>query len=253
MLKQFLRSHGRTLLFFTVMGLVGGFFTGLYVLDSYPAELQQQMLAQGLDRSTLGVVSAVQSAGYGLVLGALGIMLSKKIGLWREKLRFEKKPLLSTALVSLFGGAVMILADVLLFGKFSQVIADSYLVKPSIPFILGSVTYGAVIEEVMLRLFLMSLVAFVLHKLFGKGRAYPTEAAMIAANVIAGLLFAAGHLPTSAATLGLTPLIVFRCFLLNGGIGLLLGRLYRKCGLQYAMIAHGGCHAVSKAIWLLFL
>ena len=39
----------------------------------------------------------------------------------------------------------------------------------------------------------------------------------------------------------------------NGGIGLLFGLLYRKYGLRYAMIAHGGCHVVSKLIWILFV
>ena len=51
----------------------------------------------------------------------------------------------------------------------------------------------------------------------------------------------------------LTPMIIFRCFLLNGGFGLLFGWLYRKYGLRYAMIAHGGCHVVSKLIWILFV
>ena len=39
----------------------------------------------------------------------------------------------------------------------------------------------------------------------------------------------------------------------NGGIGLMFGRLYRKHGIAYAMIAHAGCHIVSKLIWVLFL
>ena len=35
--------------------------------------------------------------------------------------------------------------------------------------------------------------------------------------------------------------------------GLAFGWLYRKYGLRYAMIAHGGCHVVSKLIWILFI
>jgi hypothetical protein len=54
-------------------------------------------------------------------------------------------------------------------------------------------------------------------------------------------------------TIGASPLIIFRCLALNGGLGLLFGWLYRKHGLRYAMIAHGGCHIVSKLIWLLFI
>ena len=40
---------------------------------------------------------------------------------------------------------------------------------------------------------------------------------------------------------------------LNVSTTLLFGRLYRKHGLRYAMLAHGGCHIVSKLIWLLFI
>ena len=253
MLKKFLKTYWKILAFFALTGAVGGFFTGLFLMESYPADIQQQLLQQGMNDMLLAVITAVQAVGYGVVLGAIGIVLAKKIGLWKEMLCFEKKSLLAAAMVSLASGLALILLDVLFFSKFSSAIADSYLVKPSIPFLLGSVTYGAVIEEVMLRLFLMSLVAFVLHRLFGKGREYPAEAVLIAANVIAALLFAAGHLPATAEMMGLTPMIVFRCFALNGGIGLLFGRLYRKHGLQYAMLAHGGCHVVSKGIWLLFL
>ena len=98
----------------------------------------------------------------------------------------------------------------------------------------------------------MSLIALVLHKLFENGKAQTSVAVLVAANVIAAVLFAAGHLPATAAFMGLTPMIVARCFLLNGGFGLLFGWLYRKYGLQYAMLAHGGCHIVSKLIWILF-
>ena len=50
----------------------------------------------------------------------------------------------------------------------------------------------------------------------------------------------------------LTPLILVRCFLLNGGFGLVFGRLYRKYGIQYAMLSHALLHIVSKLIWTVF-
>ena len=53
--------------------------------------------------------------------------------------------------------------------------------------------------------------------------------------------------------LGDSFLIIARCIILNGGIGLLFGYLYRKYGLRYAMIAHAGCHLISKLIWILFI
>ena len=260
-MKKFIKSYWKTLLFFAVIGLLGGFFTGIYVLDSYPADIKQQLLeelnASGLGQFPadilMGVITAIQSAGYGIVLGAIGIWLGKKTGLWKDERTITKKPLVASLIVAVVGGLAMILLDILFFGHYSEAIMNSYEVKPSIPYMLASVTYGGVIEEVMLRLFWMSLIAFVLHKLFGKKHDKPTVAILILANVIAAILFAAGHLPATAELLGVTPMIIVRCFLLNGGLSLLFGWLYRKYGLRYSMIAHGGCHIVSKLIWILFI
>lgn len=260
-MMQFLKTYYKTLIFFAVVGLIGGFFLGLYVLDSYPAELQDQLIGElnavglaGLSTEILiGVITAFQSAGYGIVLGALGICLGKKIGLWKDERSITRKPLIVTIIISVLGGLVMILSDIMFFGKYSEVIIDSYVKKPTLVYLLASVTYGAVIEEVMLRLFFMSLVAFILHKLFSNRQDRPTTAVLVASNIIAAILFSAAHLPTTFLMLGGSPIIIARCFLLNGGLGLFLGLLYRKFGLRYAMIAHGGYHIVSKLIWILFI
>lgn len=252
-MKDFIKKYGKLLLIFAVIGLFGGYFVSLYGLDSYPEEIRQEMLSQGMTETLLAVIGAIQSAGYGFILGAIGIVLAKKVGLWRDTFAFEKKPLLITAVWAVIGGLFLILPDLWFFGNYEPAIRESYLVKPTVPYLLATVTYGAVIEEVMLRLFMMSLIAFILHKLFEKGKAETSVAVLIASNVIAALLFAAGHLPATDILFGLTPMIVFRCFLLNGGFGLLFGWLYRKYGLKYAMLAHGGCHIVSKLIWILFV
>ena len=260
-MKNFIKVYWKTLLFFAMIGLLGGFFTGIYVLDSYPADIKQQLLEElnGISLGQvsadilMGIITAIQSAGYGIVLGAIGIWLGKKIGTWKDERVITKKPLAISLVVSVVGGLAMILLDMLFFGQYSDVIMNSYATKPTIPYLLATVTYGAVIEEVMLRLFWISLIAYVLHKLLEKKHDKPTAAILIVANVIASLLFAAGHLPATAQLMGLTPVIIVRCFLLNGGLGLLFGWLYRKYGLRYSMIAHGGCHLVSKLIWILFI
>lgn len=252
-MKSFIKTYWKTIIFFGLIGLLGGFFIGIYLMDSYPLEIQQQLIAQGINDTLLGIITAVQSAGYGIVLGALGIWLSKKTGLWKDEISITKKPLIASFIVAIVGGLSMILSDILFFGKYSDVIMNSYDVKPTIPYMLAMVTYGAIIEEVMLRLFMMSLIAFILHKVFCKKNEKTAIWILVVSNIISALLFAAGHLPTTFIMIGSTPLIIFRCFLLNGGIGLLFGRLYRKYGLRYAMIAHGGCHVVSKLIWILFI
>jgi len=252
-MKAFIKNYWKTLLFFAVVGLICGYTVGLYQLDSYPEEMKQELYAQGLNDTLLGLVTAMQSAGYGLFLGAAGIWLGKKVGLWKDERHITKKPLLAALIIAVVGGLALILPDLLIFGKYEPALLDMYAVKPTVPFLLATVTYGAVIEEVMLRLFMMSLVAFVLHLLFERKRDGVSTAVLVAANVTSALLFAAGHLPGNDMMFGLTPVIVLRCMLLNGVFGLAFGWLYRKFGLRYAMIAHGGCHVVSKLIWILFI
>ena len=255
---DFIKRYYKTLLFFAVVGLLGGFFVGLYTLDSYPPSVREE-LATELNKSGLGtipidiavaVTTAVQSLLYGVALGALGILLGKKTGFWKDEISITKKPLTYALPGAIGGGLLMILSDLLFFNNVSEAIKESYATKPSLAYILATVTYGAVIEEVMLRLFLLSLVTWLLHKIFKKD---VSNTMGMVANLICALLFAAGHLPATALLIGLTPWTVLRCFLLNGGLGLLFGWLYRKWGLRYAMIAHGGCHVVSKLIWILFL
>lgn len=252
-MKSFIKTYWKTLLFFGIVGLIGGYFVGIYQLDSFPLEMQQEFFDQGITKTELGLISAIQSAGYGIILGALGIILGKKIGLWKDEKSITKKPLITSIIVAIVGGLVLILSDILFFGQYSESIMNSYASKPTIPYMIATVTYGAVIEEVMLRLFIMSLIAYILHKLFEKKKDKPSNSILIISNVITALLFAAGHLPITFILLGNSPLIIFRCFLLNGGFGLLFGYLYRKYGFRYAMIAHGGCHVVSKLIWILFI
>ncbi len=252
-MKAFVKKYWKTLLFFAVVGLMGGYTVGLYQLESYPAEMKKELCDQGFNDTLIGIITAVQSAGYGLVLGAAGIWLGKKVGLWKDEQRIEKRPLLAALIISVLGGAALILPDLLFFGKYEQVLLDMYTVKPTIPYMLATVTYGAVIEEVMLRLFMMSLVAFILHKLFERRREGVSASVLVAANVVSALLFAAGHLSANEMMFGLTSMIVIRCMLLNGGFALAFGWLFRKHGLRYAMIAHGGCHVASKLIWILFI
>ena len=251
MVKQFIKKYWLTLLVFILSGAIGGFLITPGVIAGYPADIREQIYAEGVNDLVLSLATGYQYAIYGLVLGVPGIVLAKKIGLWNDKLTFKLKPIAFSVIIALIGGVSMIAFDLLWFGKVNQPIADSYLVKPTLATIFGSIILGGIVEEVMLRLFMMSLIAFLLTKIFKKCE--NKEILFIIANVISAILFSAGHLPATSLILGLTPLTVFRCFLLNGGIGLMFGLLYRKHGLQYAIIAHAGCHVVSKLIWLLFI
>ena len=74
-MKQFIKTYWKTLAFFAAAGLVGGFLTGLFLMDSYPDEIRQQLLDQKITDTALGLITALQAAGYGIVLGAITLLV----------------------------------------------------------------------------------------------------------------------------------------------------------------------------------
>lgn len=230
---------------------VAAWFTVLYQLELYDPATIETMLAQVGSMEIVILISVVQTVLYAAVCGFFGNILAGKVGLLKP-IRFERKAVLHTLLLSMIGGIVFSL-DYWTFGTWIPGIRESIEAGMSGYGWIASVLYGGIIEEVMMRLFMMSLLTWLIWKLFlRKYEAAPAGAA-IAANVIAALLFAAGHLPATVITFGtLTPVILVRCFLLNGSFGLLFGWLYRRYGIQYAMLSHALLHIISKTVWLIF-
>ncbi len=233
------------------IAIVAGIFVSFYQLDIYSDEVIAEMAAQFGSKDILIVIGAVQTAVYALFLGFFGYILAEKLGLWKP-IKFEKKKLMITLGISVLGGILFSL-DYWTFGSVIDGIQEGNASALTVSGIIASVLYGGVIEEVMMRLFFMSLIALLIWKVFFRKldrESIPTGV-FVAANTIAALAFAAGHLPATLSAFGeLTPLLLFRCFLLNGGFGLIFGWLYRKYGIVYAMTSHALFHIVSKLIWL---
>lgn len=231
---------------------VAGYFTALYQIQMLDAATLAQVIAELGSQGAMIAVYILQTVVYAGISAFVGYIFSSKLGLMRP-VRFQKKQTVLTLAVSLIGGVLLSL-DYWTFGKWIDGVREATDLTMNIPVVLASVLYGGVVEELMLRLFLMSLTAWLIWKVaFGKQETAPT-AAIVAANVLSALLFAAGHLPATQLLFGqLTPLLLLRCFLLNGGAGILFGFLYRKHGIQYAMLSHALLHIVSKLIWFVFL
>ena len=249
-MKTIIKDNLKYIIFLAIFGLIGGYFTALYTVQSLGQDMINDAIAQIGSLDALIIVTTLQSLGYALILGIVGKIIAKKIGLWCE-VTFKKKGNIELILVTILGGATFILIDCLFFSNFSDVIKNSYTVKPTVEYIIASVTYGAVIEEVMLSLFFMSLIAWIIQKICKKEEM--SDKILIVANFIAALLFATGHLPATIMTIGISPMILIRCFVMNGVFGMIFGRLYRKYGIHYAMLSHGGVHVISKLIWILFI
>ena len=262
MIPDSTQSKWKRALFFTLslipIALVGGFFTLRYQLPFIPAEELETALAQvGGHMWLVYAITVMQTLLYACVCGFFGYVLADGLGLIRP-FKLTKQPLLFTVIVSLIGGMALAFLDVFVFDPAvgGDLILNGDRQGLTVDAWIASLLYGGVIEEIMLRLFFLSLVAWVIRKLFCRGTA--TEALpawlFVAANLIAALLFAAGHLPATVALFGeLTPVLLIRCFLLNGGLALGFGWLYTKHHVGYAMLAHAGVHIVSKILFLLLL
>ncbi len=233
---------------------LGGYLAAaMQVAAMEPAVLDEAVHQVG-SREALLAISALQPVVYTLFCGFFGYILAQKLGLMRP-FGFEKSKLLVTFAFSLAGGAVFSL-DAWTFAKVIPEVAASYETAGSFDAVTwgASVLYGGIVEETMIRLFFMSLIAFIAWKLFFRKEETVPAGVLIAANIVAALAFAASHLPSTLVLFGtLTPMILFRCFLLNGAFGLVFGRLYRKYGIQYAMLSHALFHIVSRTIWLILL
>ena len=232
------------------IALVAGYFVTVYQLETMGDAILQPVLEQLGSVWILIAITMVQTVGYAAVCGFFGCLLANSLGLWKP-IRFEKEPLLRAVGYSVIGGVIFSL-DKWTFGRWIPEVGASYEAPITLNNWLGSVLYGGIVEELMLRLFFMSLLAWLIWKIFFRQAETVPVKVLVAANVVAALLFAAGHLPATFILFGeLTPMILLRCFLLNGSFGLLFGYLYRKFGIQYAMVSHAMFHIVSKLIWTL--
>jgi Type II CAAX prenyl endopeptidase Rce1-like len=108
--------------------------------------------------------------------------------------------------------------------------------------------YGSIVEELLLRWGLMTLLVWAAWRIFQKGRGQPKPVFFVGAIMISSVVFAIGHLPVafmlfSELTLGLILFVIVA----NSAFGLIAGYLYWKKGLESAIIAHALTHVVMFA------
>jgi membrane protease YdiL (CAAX protease family) len=106
---------------------------------------------------------------------------------------------------------------------------------------------GGIYEEILARLFLLSLFAWLFNRSWRRP-GLPNPFAFWASNVIVAVLFGLGHLPSASLVMPITPLVVVAALMLNGIASLAFGWLYRKYNLEAAMLAHFTCDFVLYVV-----
>lgn len=206
----------------------------------------------------------VQNAVLVAVAVALGLLLARRVGLGAPLVEARlagqavggrlRALLLPSVLVGVGAAALIIALDLLVFARGMPAGASGPAVAnpPAWQGFFASF-YGGITEELLMRLFLMSLLAWLLGLVWREAPGRPAPGAFWVANVATAVLFGLGHLPTTAALVPLTPAVVGRTIVLNGIAGVGFGYLYWKKGLESAMLAHFSADVVLHVLMPLFL
>ncbi|HAM88482.1 MAG: Abortive infection protein [Candidatus Falkowbacteria bacterium GW2011_GWC2_38_22] len=117
--------------------------------------------------------------------------------------------------------------------------------------------YGGIAEELLLRLFLMTLFVWITFKIKKTADNKPTVIGIWLAIIISSIIFGLGHLPITSGITAITPVVVIRAVVLNGIGGIIFGYLYWKRGLESAMISHFSAdiclHVITPLIGAVFM
>ncbi|MEN0065365.1 MAG: CPBP family intramembrane glutamic endopeptidase [Myxococcota bacterium] len=211
----------------------------------YQAELAPEIRELPISLGTLSLIAGLQTGVLCGVLSWLGLWAATPVNLGAPVLEawLEGQAPSINRLLTLMGLGVV--AGLVIAGVDGNLIlpllpdAGSELPSPSATVALGASLYGAIVEELLLRLFLLSVVAWVLSWP-ARRKKRPFEGAITAAVVVSALLFGLGHLPAAASVWPLTPIVVARVIGLNLLFGMGFGLLYVRYGLFAAMCAHFG-------------
>ena len=239
---------------------------GVVAIIPYSLTLQAPVLKDlPISLTVLLPIQIGENAAIFAVAVAAGLFFASRIGLGapileaclaRQKVTARVKAILVPSIIlGILASLVVIALDVIVFGpalvaelgKTAEVLSRPSVQPPAWQGLLASF-YGGVDEEIVMRFFLLSLLAFLGKFVSHTADGRPTLAVLWIANIITAVLFGLGHLPATAALLPITPLVVARAVVLNGLAGIAFGYLYWTRGLESAMLSHFSADIVLHVI-----
>lgn len=225
-----------------ILGLVAGAILGAQQVMSLTPERESQIVAQLGSKQVIIIVAMLHTAVMTGIATIVGSWASPKVGL-NKPIIYNRKSIAAAVVIGLVSASLIVIPEKLVF---AEVLGLEDKFEFSWLYFLGSVLYGGIIEEILLRFGLMTLIIWIASKMT---KSTNSNGIYIAGIIIAALLFAAGHLPATAQMLGLSQVSVIRTLFLNFLPGIGFGYLYWKHGLAYAMLGHISTHVISQ--WLL--
>lgn len=244
---------------------IGGLFVLPYQLDllqkMMPEEYEVLIKTMPFPTGVLQIISALQLAIISFIVAFTGIKIARKTGFSlnvidsifnKGRVKFDKNGALLAVLFGCITALMLAGTDRFHYQNRIPLIGET---EPEFSWIglMVGVFYGGVFEELLMRLFFMSLLIWLFMKVVKRSKEQLASVYYWIAITIAAGLFAAGHLPTTELLFGeLTMELIIRCFLLNGIGGLFFGYLYWKKGFEYAILAHMISHVSLQLIFIPF-
>lgn len=203
----------------------------------------------------LKLLSVIQTSIILAVAVLAGVLLASRVGLsspaaeaaaGRGNIASAFKPQIVPGLIGGLMGGVAILATWLLWKPFLPVefVTRAEGLNKSLPF-LTRLLYGGIVEELLVRWGLITLVVWLAWRLLQKGKGKPQVIILVIAIILSSVVFGLGHLPlASALGVDFTVAIVSYVVVANSVFGLIAGYLYWRKGLEAAIIAHMLTHVI---------
>jgi len=233
--------------------LCGAALLGIVCVTPYTLELSRDALkkAQARIHRPLWVLALLQGAQSFVLMAVatgLGLLIAHHLGLGAPLLEgllagksvtTQAQAIIAPALILGAAPAVvlLILEITVFWPRLPQAMRTSFPI-PALWKRFLACFYGGIAEELLCRLFLLSLLAWLIGFAWHLPGGKPTLGALWLANILAAVIFGLGHLPATAALVKLTPMLIVRAILLNGIVGVAFGYLFWQYGLEAAMLAH---------------
>jgi len=244
-----------------IIGLVPIYITSLSAVSTNPAKLEEMSEAMGISGSPkiVALISGIPIFILLIIALVIGFFTAYKVGLksvimhpnTRKKSKADWIKGIKLALIlGLIAGVVLRGTDYLLLPFLPDGIKDLIHPYNTLEF-LSALFYGGIVEELLLRFGFMSLLVFILWKLFDRKSAKPPNWVFILAIFVSALLFAIAHYGATAQATEMTAFIWFRMILFNGLPGFFFGWIYWKHNLELAILSHMFTHITMHLLMLI--
>lgn len=262
MKKFFPKINLKAFAILLALGLIGLAGVFPYLGDIIKSGLIKETDSSDLPFEIILLAAFVQNGILLSITIYFGMILSERIGLKmpiitalanRQHQVKVMQLLLPGIILGAGAGILMVAAEAMFFVKqLPQTMLSSFDI-PLWKRMLAGVLYGGITEELLMRLFLLSLIAWLLGKIWKTEQGLPDAKAFWTAIIFVALIFGLGHLPATSFLTPLTPLLIIRALVLNGIAGIAYGFLYWKYGLEAAMAGHISTHLIMQTLGVVFL